>query len=360
MGDARLKDITKDDVVFAEATPAQQLLAWRLNGVSWAAPMSVDQYIKRETALSETKLSSSGGCKYIILHRKSDPEDIISSVEATRKEVLIADHDGLRKARAYAIASVYTNPVYRERGMATFMLRKLQDLMDEDSDCSALYSDIGTVYYDKLGWPVYPSLQVGLALQGSGGRKAPAGVRFLAENEIQPLCEADVKAVTEEFEALGRTDGAVHVAFLPTWSQVQWHFTRAGFMAKILHDREIEHRGAITDDGKSWIYWDQDFREKKLKVIRIVTEQSSDKVGDTVKLLQAATAEAEEWALEKVLVWNPDEATSTAAKSVAASPAESVSIVFDERLDGSIPSLRWKDGKKPETAWDHNDYYAWC
>lgn len=53
--------ITKDDVVLAEATPEQRILTWKLNGVSWAGPMTIEEYIGREQALSETALSANGG-----------------------------------------------------------------------------------------------------------------------------------------------------------------------------------------------------------------------------------------------------------------------------------------------------------
>lgn len=53
--------VTKDDVVLAEANPQQRKLTWELNGASWAGPMSLEEYIGREQALSETALSANGG-----------------------------------------------------------------------------------------------------------------------------------------------------------------------------------------------------------------------------------------------------------------------------------------------------------
>jgi hypothetical protein len=53
--------ITIDDLVLAEATAEQRTLTWKLNGVSWAGPMTLEEYIGREQALSETALSANGG-----------------------------------------------------------------------------------------------------------------------------------------------------------------------------------------------------------------------------------------------------------------------------------------------------------
>jgi len=88
MGD-RLMSVTPTDIVFAEATPEQQLLAWTLNGVSWAAPMAIADYVKREAYLASSELAKNGGTRYWVLHLKGKPDDIIASCESTRKKFLI-------------------------------------------------------------------------------------------------------------------------------------------------------------------------------------------------------------------------------------------------------------------------------
>ncbi|WYZ39215.1 hypothetical protein EsH8_III_001129 [Colletotrichum jinshuiense] len=341
------------NVIFASATPAQREAAWRLNGVSWAPPMSLETYVARELALSKTALSAN--CNYYVLFDPAKPEHIISSCEATAKTLFVRDASSstVREERAYAIASVYTNPTHRSHGMATILLGRLKEAMDADSKASVLYSDIGTLYYARQGWAVYPSLQVSLISDDTSALRPPEGVRYLPEGEVPDYCAKDVELLKKKLANLP-DDGKTHVAFAPSGDQLLWHFTRDGFMARELAGREVVHRGAVTADGKAWVYWDHDFREKKLKVLRV----AGDPEADVTALLHAAVIEAADWGLAKVLVWNPDDGVSASAKSVSDRTGGAVRVVFDERLDGSIPSLRWKG--EGEVLWEDNEYYAWC
>ncbi|KAH6853204.1 hypothetical protein B0I37DRAFT_1966 [Chaetomium sp. MPI-CAGE-AT-0009] len=365
-----LPPITTADVVFTEATPQQRILSWELNGASWAPPMTIEQYVGRETALSEAALSANGGTKYFILHPKNDPSTIVSACEVTTKRAIIADGSGggsgtTREAAAYAIASVFTNPRFRERGMAGHMLRCVQEAVDETAECCALYSDIGRVYYTRLGWKDFRSPQVLLAFADALPVPYPDGAVLLTAADVAPLCERDVEVVRERFRRLAESgDGKIHVTFLPTAEQMAWHFTRDAYVCKTLCGREVVHRGAKTEDGASWIYWDHDLRDKKLKVLRIVTREGDGpekQREDVKKLLLAALAEAREWALPRVLVWDPNTEVAETATGIWRELGPKLQVTFEEREDGSIPSLRWKGGKGLEgVVWESNEYYAWC
>jgi hypothetical protein len=83
-------------------------------------------------------------------------------------------------------------------------------------------------------------------------------------------------------------------------------------------------------------------------------------LGQSVKLLlSAALKEAVEWGLKKVGIWQPSALLGMAAVLLwGENPT--VKLTFEQREDGSIPSLRWKGGEKMETVWEDNEYYAWC
>ncbi|KUI73381.1 hypothetical protein VM1G_08952 [Cytospora mali] len=378
MGDPFLDEpaLTTDDVVFAKADPELQKTAWRLNGVAWAAPMSIDDYVAREYHLSQQDLSKEGRCIYWVLTHKDDPTHVVASCESVKKTIFIAGHgtginDGFVEATGYAIASVYTNPKYRRLGMAGYMLRKLQEHMDADSECSVLYSDIGKLYYANFGWDVFPSDQATIYLQGDKfSLPEPAATRYLTLEELEPLCNKDVAGVKAKFQNLASDHQKTHVAFSPSYAQIAWQLAREQFMAGIMFKREIQRRGAITTNGRSWIYWDHDWRENKLKIMRIVcldtdpetgvTIMNESKMWDIVELLRAAAAEAAEWGLQKVLIWNPDDNTTRGIKGFHNFHEEDVDVIFDER-NSSIPSFRWKGGRgKQDTVWEDNYYYCWC
>ncbi|KAK3330568.1 hypothetical protein B0H66DRAFT_67944 [Apodospora peruviana] len=382
--------LTASDINFSEATPEQRQLAWELNGSAWAKPMPLDVYVAREAYLSQQQLCSDRGCQYWVLHLKGYPRQIIASCETTRKTVLISEEGVSREGRGYSIASVYTNPSYRRRGMAAFLLRRLQEHMDRDSDCSVLYSDVGKTYYAGLGWRVFPSNQVTLTLLPSptpsptsssptlaspnDGKQEqqqhpvfthsqPGRVRSLELEELRELCEIDEFHVTARFDKI-LADGKRHVAFLPSYPQISWQLARSGFMGRKLFEKAPKHKGAVTDNGRSWIYWDHDWREKKLKVLRIVQvlfKTEEERIDDIKVLLESALAEANAWGLPKVLLWNPDEVMTRGCKAAGNAHPEDVKIVFDERADTSIPSLRWAGGKDTHnTVWEDNFYYCWC
>ncbi|KXX78421.1 Lysine acetyltransferase [Madurella mycetomatis] len=359
-----MESITTNDVVFTEATPHQRILCWQLNGASWAPPMTIEQYVGRETTLSQTALSANGGTKYWVVHPKDDPETIVSACEVTSKKALVSDQDGTREIPAYSIASVFTNPRFRERGMAGYMLRKVQEEVDRNTECGALYSDIGRIFYTRLGWKDFRSPHVLFTLAQDLAAPSLDGVTLLSEKEILPLCEKDVAAAKEQFRRLeGTNSGKTHVAFLPTAEQLSWHFARDGYVCKTMLGRDVVHRGAKTDDGSAWIYWDHDLREKKLKVLRIVTCQADNPEKqrmDITKLLLAALAEATKLALPKVLAWSPSAEVSMAAAELWHALGPKLQVVFEEREDGSIPSLRWKGGRGLEDVVWEDEYYAWC
>jgi GNAT superfamily N-acetyltransferase len=120
--------ISASEVEFHEATPAQRAESWRLNG------------------------TANGLNRYWMLTRIADPAEVVVSCETTRKTVYCGGLGGYREVRAYAIASVYTNPKYRRNGMAALLLTHLKGWMDGEgaSECSALYSDIGKVCFLSL------------------------------------------------------------------------------------------------------------------------------------------------------------------------------------------------------------------
>lgn len=365
--------ITAADTEFCEATPEQRELAWKLNGVAWARPVPIETYVAREIHLSEQELTKDGNCKYWVLYLKGYPRQIIASCETTRKEVLISENGVSRGGYGYGIASVYTNPDYRRQGMAATLLRHVQEAMDRDSDLSVLYSDIGRQYYSNLGWHVFPSEEVTLTYippTSTSSNETPAlqhtqpeSIRYLRIEELRNLCDVDKRHLCARFSQIP-ADGASHVAFMPSFAQMSWQIARAEFVAgKLLNGKSPENRGAITSSGRAWIYWDHDWKSKKLKVLKVVTVMESSpqqRINDIRVLVEAALVEATTWGLGTVLLWNPDEETTLGCKAVGDVHPHDIDVVFDERIDDSIPSLRWADGKRKETVWEDNYYYCWC
>jgi len=350
------------DVVFDEATPEQRKRTWEDNGIVWARPLSLENYIAREAALTETPLCRDGNCHYWILYRRDDPLDIISSCETPRKKMLVRrGRSGGRvdEVEAYSVGSVHTHPRYRARGMAGYLLGKVQEFLDERVQWSFLYSDIGRQYYAQRGWNVFKADQMTMSLV-EPGFVVPQGIRLLQSGaEIKELCERDTSALRSRLAALPE-DGRTHVAVVPTYEHISWQHTNASLSAKYATGRPVTNVGAVAAGGTSWILWFHDIRERELKIQRIVAEGETS-VEDVRDLLEAAFAEAEAWGFKTVIVWAPGDTVSLGAKAVANGGRGYVKIVWSERGDTGLPSLRWRRDVHPgEVVWHDSEFYAWC
>ncbi|KAK4192481.1 lysine acetyltransferase [Podospora australis] len=388
--------LTTSDITFAEATPEQCEISWRLRGEAWASPMSIEDYVERERYLSQQELTRDG-CRHWVLYLKGYPRQVIASCESTRKRVLISDGAGgpVRESYGYTIANVYTNPAWRRQGCAAFLLRKVNEQLDLDSDCSVLYSDSGRMYYGGLGWVPFPSWQANLILVPTPrsptivpqndsdlvtGPPSPQAPKFLPRQpdrtrpirleDLPGLCELDQLHVRARFEAL-TADSKTHITFLPTSAQIAWQLARSQYDADKMLGKSITSKGAITTSGSSWIYWAHDWRAKRLRILRIVqgikgNNSAEQRVGDVRVLLEAALAEASAWGLPKVVVWNPDGMVTLSCKTLGNYHPQSVKITFDERMDGCVPSMRWRypvdaEGKDaPSKGIEWEDNFGYC
>ncbi|KAK0729989.1 hypothetical protein B0H67DRAFT_651640 [Lasiosphaeris hirsuta] len=349
------------DIVFVEATPEQRRLSWALNAESWAPPLSTSDYIAREEHLSLQGLSKDGRCRYWVVYLRGHPQKIIASCESTRQTVLISENGTSREGYGYSIASVYTNPAYRRRGMAAIMLQKVQEQIDRGSDCSVLYSDIGRSYYANLSWLVFSSQQavLGLAEQGNGTADSafapsqPSRTRYLSLTQLFDLCEVDELFLSTRFDGFPAY-GKTRSAFLPSFAQISWQLAREDFMAEKLLGRSPQNKDILGHDC----------RAKKLNVLRIVRVMdptAEQRIDDVKVLLEAALAEASAWGMSEVVVWNPDEETTMGSKAVGNTHLDVVKVFFNERTEGSIPSFRWAGGKDiKNTLWEDNFSYGWC
>ncbi|KAK3902293.1 lysine acetyltransferase [Staphylotrichum tortipilum] len=386
--------ITASDVEFGEATEEQRELAWELSTQGWDSDIPVDDYIEREEYLAQLELNRDGRTQHWVLALKGYPRQVIASCQSTRRPVLISDGSGrpARQGNAYSVSHVYTSSPYRRQGMAAYLLCRLQEQMDRDSDCSVLYSDSGRKYYESLGWHPIASHQATLTLitpspQGAPTPSTQPRTVPIQESELPDLCQRDQLRLTKTFNCLP-ADGKAHFALLPTYPEISWHLARSDDTDGTGDTNDTNDSngntpptpptptpGAITLNRRTWIYWAHDWREKRLRVLRIpracddeseeeraglVAPRGQDE-GDVKALLEAALGEAARCGLRKVVVWNPDDAVRAACKAVSNAHPKKVKVVFEGRVHGGIPSLRWKGGRRKvsEVVWEENYGYCW-
>ncbi|KAK4206838.1 hypothetical protein QBC37DRAFT_114071 [Rhypophila decipiens] len=389
-------------VIFGEATAKQREIISTMGG-SPQPPLTPEEYLMSQKTLSRPGTKVYEDIRYFCLFHKDETEMLISACEVHHRQAVVSDTSGASPdvitVNAYAIASVYTPPQFRGQGMASFMLQRLQELVDQGGyEVGVLYSAIGGDFYGRLGWAAFDRRELVISLDVGQPEDDDDAVHLLSETEMPPLCERDCQLLSSKLEILAKAHDqnepshtVRHVSLLPTYEQMAFHMLRDTYMAEVLYTcrglpRPDMYHGAITRDKRSWLYWDHGLPSPaynvKLRILRIVTDpgdEAEKMVRDVELLLKAAVGEAARSGLEKVVVWEPDEVTVTAAMGVWDKEKDTAdgqgqgnskrvitNVVVEDRKDDdwSLPCLRWRgdDGgnKGRLTVWVDNQAFGWC
>lgn len=255
------------------------------------------------------------------------------------------------------------------------MLRELSKTLPtwqaEKCHCvaSVLYSDIGGQFYARLGWSPFPSHHIvfePMALQQS--------------REAVPLFAKDLGELCKLDELLMRTEMArpsrghkMRFAILPDCDHMRWHHSKEEFSCVRLFGRLPDVKGAIAGQKGSrvWIIWTHRFYDhpdnatgNTLYILRLgiesrltdTAQRFEDAEVENLKLvLRAAQAEAAEWNLQQIQLWDP---SPLVAEWVAKAGIPYRSV---KRTETSLGCLQWYGkGKEDEIDWLHNEKYAWC
>jgi len=175
--------------------------------------------------------------------------------------------------------------------------------------------------------------------------------------------------------------GGVAVVLLPDHATMVWHHAREAFVANELYGKAKAPpvvKGAISTIEKLkvdvWAIWSRVFynpditqrKDNTLHILRLVLPdhggadgQASDteaEVRAIASVLRVAQKEADEWNMESVNIWNPDERTIKAARLLSAD----AQIVHREK--DSIASLKWYGPVEDEASltWVDIEKYTWC
>ena len=271
----------------------------------------------------------------------------------------------------HGIGSVFCSPEYRGKGYASRMMRELGPILntwqtDEKKSCafSILYSDIGKKYYAGHGWHPFPSTHI--AFPPVTG-KPDSTAKRLTSLDLFELCGVDEQYIRRDLR--NAKDGKIHVALIPDNDTMQWFHLREDFMTVKIFGRSPTIKGGLAGSPGSrvWAIWTRSFfgplvpeSENALHILRLVVEDEKDSEENAMKLkeiVKIAQAEAAEWKLNHVEMWNP----TPVAKSLVEKTGLQHSEV--EREEESIASLMWYgegSGKVDEIKWVGNEKFGWC
>ncbi|KAI0802823.1 hypothetical protein GGR55DRAFT_691912 [Xylaria sp. FL0064] len=350
-------------------------------------------YLEESRFLRTIPLVKDNGMTSWILVDKSRPPNyrpILCSCETFNKHSLTSNPNGnVQKAIIHGIASVFCSEDYRGRGYAARLMRELATILRHwQSDSheakvvgSVLSSDIGKVYYAKLGW--IPNLTNTHVEFPATEIPRSSLIRDILESELSELCKRD-QLMTREAMATQTPGIPRRVVILPDLDHMLWHIRKENFATNHLFGKQAPVKGAITGPlGKQvWAVWtrryygphDSESSTNVLYILRLAVEGDrsanqplsinvkevglpKDQVVYFEAVFQAAQTEAAEWHLDHVQLWEP----SACVQHVISSSNITHAVV--ERQDDSIASGLWIDadtdaGTQP--VWISSEYYAWC
>ncbi|KFY26456.1 hypothetical protein V491_01299, partial [Pseudogymnoascus sp. VKM F-3775] len=225
-----------------------------------------------------------------------------------------------------------------------------------------LFSDVGD-FYARHGWAVFPSPEITLPASPlpTSVSSSPPTTPITAESLV-PYTKSDGITLAMEVKLPLPPGKHTRLAFSPSIEQAEWHFGAEDISAAKLYPDQAPPtvKGALA--GGSFGYWVRDFNERKLIMLRLRVGGEVQGLQEVVSILRAAQAEANEWGLGKVVVWNPDERVQEACKVIMGKDVE-----VKNRTEGSVPCLRWngkRGGGKGEAEagveWIALEKYCWC
>ncbi|CAG8483842.1 10457_t:CDS:1 [Paraglomus occultum] len=334
-------------LTIVKANAEQTKITNRNTFVEWGKGLSLDQYLERETILANLDFTRD---KFIVwvLVPKENPNtlDIVCSCETFRRTAFVTISPGvIEEYLCYSIASVFTPPSNRNNGYASTMLLLLSNKFKEQgASFSFLYSDVGPVFYKRLGWQVYSHTEIRLDVSKPIEYEGNVTLTPIKYNDIKHIAEKDCGLLKLEMRYTGRRALAV----VPSAPCIEWMIMRTKYFAKACDIDEPTEWGAVVssrDDSLDFVLWSHEFNEKQLLILRL--RGSNRQV--TRALLRQAQMEALKHNLDKVIIWN--------ANIADVLNSDEFEIVAREH---SLPSLAWYHDNNGDIEWLLNEKYAWC
>ncbi|KXH61957.1 hypothetical protein CSAL01_00963 [Colletotrichum salicis] len=294
----------------------------------------------------------------------------------------------------HGIASVFCPERFRGRGYAARQMKELAKVLrvwqSENGQIfgSVLYSDIGKEYYTRLGWTPN-SVNEHLVLPPAK-MENPATSHPVFESDLEGLCFRDETMIRDDMTM--PSVSRKRVMILPDLDHMLWHIHKEDFATKHIFDNGSETKGAIAGvPGKQvWGIWVRRYYRHPhhhggedaddpnvLYILRLVIEgdetanktregnstapmeEYAEQAAVLKAVMQAAQAEAADWRLDQVQLWDP----SPMARSLL--DQSDLNAIVVERHTHSIATVLWfedGEGLGPENTPGlvNNEHYARC
>ena len=388
-----LPDSNSPNLHLTHPTPNECVKIWTSTSASWRDSLTVPSYLQEQLFLTTVPLAKNNGMTTWILVEKNlsqDQRPILCSCETFLKRSLMSNTDGMvEEVILHGIASVFCAPEYRRRGYAarhmTELAKALYTWRSDQAKVvgSVLYSDIGKEFYAKLGWQPnstnwhveFPPMNV----------PRSSLTQELVEDDLAELCERDEAIIRA---AMATPTHRIKKLFtvLPDLDHMLWHIGKENYATERLFGKMPSTKGAIAGQSgyQVWAIWthryyghpDAESHNNVLYILRLVVEgdnsankprstwesslqttEQEKQVDSLIAVLQCAQAEAAEWRLDHVKLWEP---TPWVQDVITKSKINHCVI---EREEDSVACALWYDEKGRlgvPPVWINHEHYAWC
>lgn len=372
----QLPDAGSPDLYLTHPTDAEFNAIYSGSFFEWGDALSLPQYLEESVFLTTVPLAKDDGMLvWMLTDRSTSPNHrpILCSCETFRKRVFVTDTQGqLKEMIVYAIASVFCIPEYRGRGFAGRLMRELAAILPtwhvDSKRCigSVLYSDIGKTYYANFGW--HP-LSINIHIEFEPEKKTVSfHTRKILAADLDQLCRDDESLIRQTM--ISSSNCKMRMMVVPDVDHMQWHLEKEEFACKKLFGKIPHVKGAIAGrpGHRMWAIWTHRYyadpktasADNTLYILRLVVEEKHAGAGQVEQMravLQAAQAEAFEWKLHNVIMWDPTPLVQELIKQTGIQHRKV------QREDDGIASLLWfgeGSGKEDMIEWIGNEKYGWC
>ncbi|KAI8986892.1 hypothetical protein BD414DRAFT_461370 [Trametes punicea] len=402
------------DLSLFPATPEQVLESRRRTAVQWAKGLSVEEYVRRDVIMDKHEHAVGGKLVTWVLAPRSDPTtlDFMCSCETLRRTAIVAkrakdvDARDVREVTAYGIASVYTPPEKRGKGYARHMMRLLHWVLAPRSalpsefpaewgappdvavlstlgvanaQFSALYSDVGRIFYQACGvtpssndgWVVMGALETSKMLDTSDSAVTSAppdelNLQWLTEDEVVALYERDASWIKDDLSRFAGDTDRTLFSFLPNGGVGAFVIRRVMDFAEglrpvlpttkwgmvILPHGARDVRAALRHETPlSFVTWTLDLRTSPRSLV--ITRLRADENTFPVFLDQLLVVAREE-NVEKVEFWY--------LRPELRDIANARGWKTRERPE-HLSAVKWYGEEKDDDSeldWVYNEKFCWC
>ncbi|KAG7376182.1 hypothetical protein PHYPSEUDO_014129 [Phytophthora pseudosyringae] len=343
----------------------------------WGAPtLDLQQYQRKEELQRATPFSQRGSIFWALVEDNGDSGNsnhlvagetvLYCHCESHRFDCVVRRSSGdIERGYSHHIGSVFTLPEHRKRGLAKLFMTQVAKQLGElpGTLVSVLYSDIGSTYYDKLGWRLHPStmaiLDVAHPSNAKGDSDNSSKLESLALDEkLAGFLQADGAKLVREL-ASERFKRREAFAILATRDSIEWQFCIGVHFARVHKYEELPSCCGVKISEDAFVIWCHNVKESTLYVVRARFPEAGENAAETARLLlSAALEEARRFNLKKVAIWDPPSVLA------GADIRRHLEIQVVEREDSLSSAMLFHHGDDAGSAtalphWLDNEKYAW-